>query len=95
MASEEAKVLFWRGLCCSTEAQDGEEVHDDDDDDDEEGRWGRSGGEAGGPVGFNFSIMVIKTQGKSLLVPNSRSSQLPSVFAVRVCHRVFLNVDFP
>lgn len=49
---ESAEVLLWRGLRCSTEAQDEEE----------EGR-GRSGDEAGGPVGFSFSIMVVTNLG--------------------------------
>lgn len=60
IASEDAEVLFWRGLCCSMEAQDGEEAEEEEE---EEGR-GRSEGEAGGPSGFSFSIIV----------PNSCSS---------------------
>lgn len=56
-ASEDAKVLLWGGLCCSTEAQDGEEVEEEEED------RGRSGGEAGGLVGFSFSIMVVKSPG--------------------------------
>lgn len=36
MASEDAKVLLWRGLCCSTEAQDGEEAADEAEDEEEE-----------------------------------------------------------
>lgn len=72
-SSEDAEVCG--GLCCSMEAQDGEE---------EEER-GRSGGEAGEPVGFSFSIMVVESQGKSQSVPSSCSSQLPGVCAVSVC----------
>lgn len=57
------------------EAQDGEETEDDE--------RGRSGGEAGVPVGFNFSIMVVvEPLGESL--PSSWSSQLSSV-SVFVC----------
>ncbi len=52
--SEDAEVLLWRGLCCSAEAQDGEEAEEE-----EEEERGRSGGEAGGPVEFIFSIMVV------------------------------------
>ena len=65
-ASEDAKVWSWGGLCCSTDAQVGEEAEEE-----EEGR-GRSGGEAGGPVAFSFSIMVVKSLGESqALVPLS------------------------
>lgn len=57
-AFEDAKV--WRGLCCSTEAQDGEEEAEEEEEEEERGRlWG----EAGGPVGFSFSIMVLKSLG--------------------------------
>lgn len=63
LALEGAKVC-WRGLCCSTEAQDGEEAAEEEEE--EEGRRGRSGGEAGGPVGFIFSIMVLKSLEESL-----------------------------
>lgn len=73
IASMDAKVLFWRGLCCSTEAQDGGEVEDGE----EEGR-GRSGGEAGGPVGFSFSIIVPNS------CPSSCTACVPSKF-VSVC----------
>lgn len=59
-ASDEAEVWFWGGLCCSTVAQDGEVVEEEV----EEGR-GRSGDEAGGPLGFSFSIMLVKSQGES------------------------------
>lgn len=44
------KVLFWRGLLCSLEAQDGEEMGE------EERERARVGGEAGA---FSFSIMVV------------------------------------
>lgn len=77
-AFEDAKV--WRGLCCSTEAQDGEEEAEEEEEEEERGRlWG----EAGGPVGFSFSIMVLKSLGGggSPTVPNSCSSQRPSVSA--------------
>lgn len=82
IASE--KVLFWRGLFCSTEAQDGEEAEEE-----EEGR-GRSAGEAGGLVGFSFSIMVVKS-----LEGNPSLSQAPvtlsclaCALSVNVCQRV-------
>lgn len=55
MASEDAAVWLWRRPPCSTETQDGEEATEEDEE--EKGR-GRSGGEAGGPVRFSFSIMV-------------------------------------
>lgn len=60
-------VLFWRGLCCSTEAQDGEKAEDGE----EEGERGRSEGEAGVPVGFSFSIMAVNSRGESPSVPGS------------------------
>lgn len=52
-------ALLWMGLCCSTEAQDGEEAEE------EEEERGRSEGEAGVLAGFSFSIMVPKSLRKS------------------------------
>lgn len=46
--------VLWGGLCCSTEAQSGEDASEE-----EEEEWrGRSKGEAGVTVGSIFSIMV-------------------------------------
>lgn len=52
---------FWGGLCCCRAAQGGEAVEEEV----EEGRGG-SGDEADGPLGFSFSIMLVKSQGESL-----------------------------
>lgn len=76
MASGDAKAWFWGGLCCSTEAQDGEAAEKEV----EEGR-GSSGGEAGGLVVFSFSIMVVQSLGESkALLPLSCP-----VCALQVC----------
>lgn len=79
IASEDAAVWFWRGLCCTTEAQDGEEAEEEEV---EEGR-GRLGGEAGRLVGLSFSIIVVKPLGENLSVPNFFNSQ-PSSMCVSV-----------
>lgn len=50
------------GLCCSMDAQVDEEAEEEG-----EGR-GRSWGEAGGWVGFSFSIMVVMCLKKTLLL---------------------------
>lgn len=73
-------VLFWRGLCCSREAQDGEEAVE------EEEERGSSGGEAGVLLGFSFSIMVLKSpcQCEVLL--------LSAALRVCVCLGVFICV---
>lgn len=79
IASDEAKVWFCRGLCCSTAAQDGEVVEEEV----EEGR-GRFGDEAGGPLGFSFSIMMVKSQGDTLTLLPSVSVSLRLYMYVRV-----------
>lgn len=61
------------------DAHDGEEAEDEEE---EEGR-GMSWGEAGGPVEFSFSIMVVKSLKETL--SRCRSSQLPSVRAASLC----------
>lgn len=63
------------------DAHDGEEAEDEEE---EEGR-GMSWGEAGGPVEFSFSIMVVKSLKETLSLSRCRSSQLPSVRAASLC----------
>lgn len=63
-----ADVWFSEGLCCSTDAEVGDEAEEEEEE--EEGR-GRSGDEVGGVAGFSFSIMVVKPQ---RLVACSRKS---------------------
>lgn len=75
IVSEDAAAWFWRGLCCSTEVQDGEEAEEEEA---EEGR-GSLGGEAGTPVELTFSIMVVKSLGETLSVPSSLNTQPPGV----------------
>lgn len=71
-ASKDA--LFWLGLCCSSEAQDGGEAEEEGQD--------RSRGEAGVAAGSSFSIMVMSCQYQAA-VP-----QLPSM-CVRVTVSVY------
>lgn len=75
MASKE--VLLWRGLCCSTEAQEGEEAEEEEE---EEGGRGKSRGEAGGPLGLSFSIMVVESQGAK------ECTSVSLYMCVRVCN---------
>lgn len=63
------------------DAHDGEEAEDEEE---EEGR-GMSWGEAGGPVEFSFSIMVVKSLKETPSLSRRRSSQLPSVCAASLC----------
>lgn len=63
------------------DAHDGEEAEDEEE---EEGR-GMSWGEAGGPVEFSFSIMVVKSLKETPSLSRCRSSQLPSVRAASLC----------
>lgn len=63
------------------DAHDGEEAEDEEE---EEGR-GMLWGEAGGPVEFSFSIMVVKSLKETPSLSRCRSSQLPSVRAASLC----------
>lgn len=63
------------------DAHDGEEAEDEEE---EEGR-GMSWGEAGGPVEFSFSIMVVKSLKETPSLSRRRSSQLPSMRAASLC----------
>lgn len=76
LGSEDA--LFWRGLCCSTEAQDGEEAEE------EEEERGRSGGEAGVTVGSSFSIMLVMSLGE--IPVSTKLLFLSAAQRVCVCH---------
>lgn len=73
----DAGVLVCGGMCCFTDALDGEEAEEDEEEE-EEGR-GRWCGEAGEALGFIFSIMVLESSEETLSVLSRRSSVLASV----------------